>query len=302
MDRFEMMRVFACVVEAGGFTRAAERLALSRAVVSKHVIQLEERLGVRLLNRTTRRVSLTETGRAFHQHCTRILADVEEAERAVSELHSEPRGELRVVAPTNFGLPDLGTAITEFMTTYPRVRIDLSLNDRYVDPIEAGYDIAVRIGEPRDTAWSSLMARKINTSRRILCASPEYLARCGVPQRPEDLSDHDCLCYSYLDTPAEWRLIGPKGECTVKVWGPLVTSHGQVLKMAVLRGLGIAYGPTYFFHDDILAGRVQMVLPQFRAPEVSIFSVYPASRHLSAKVRAFNDFMVRYFAARPAVV
>jgi DNA-binding transcriptional LysR family regulator len=296
MDRFENARVFAAVVEAGGFTPAAKRLGVSRAAASKHVLQLEQRLGARLLNRTTRRVSVTAAGRSFYEQCRRILVDLEEAERSASELHNEPRGELRVIAPTNFGLAEIGTAITDLVVAYPRLRINLTLNDRVADPIEEGFDIAIRVGRPRGTS-SSLIARKLNTSRRILCAAPDYLARRGTPRQPEDLAQHDCLTYSYLEEPDEWHLIGADGERVVKVSGPIVTSHRQVLKTAAVRGLGIAYGPIVFFREDLDAGRVVRVLPQFRLPEVAIYAVYPASRHLSAKVRAFNDFIARYFAA-----
>ena len=295
MDRFENARVFAAVVEAGGFTPAAQRLGLSRAAASKHVLQLEERLGARLLNRTTRRVSVTAAGRSFYEQCRRILAELEDAERSANELHNEPRGELSVIAPTNFGLTEIGTAITDFVVAYPRLRINLTLNDRVADPIQGGFDIAISVGMPRGTS-SSLIARKLNTSRRILCAAPDYLARRGAPQQPEDLAQHDCLTYSYLDEPDEWHLIGTDGERVVKVSGPIVTSHRQVLRTAAVRGLGIAYGPIIFFREDLDAGRVVRVLPQFQLPEATIYAVYPASRNLSAKVQAFNDFMARYFA------
>jgi DNA-binding transcriptional LysR family regulator len=296
MDRFENTRVFVAVVEAGNFTAAAERLGISRAAASKHVLQLEERLSARLLNRTTRRVSVTEAGRAFYEQCRRILADLEEAERSAGELHNEPRGELRIIAPTNFGLTEIGAAITDLVLAYPRLRINLTLNDRVTDPIEEGYDIAISVGRPRGTS-SSLIARKLNTSRRILCAAPDYLARRGTPRHPEDLAQHACLTYSYLDTPDEWHLIGDDGERVVKVSGPIVTSHREVLKTATVRGLGIAYGPVIFFREELNAGRVIEVLPKFKLPEATIYAVYPAGQQRSAKVLAFNDFMTRYFAA-----
>ncbi len=296
MDRFENARVFAAVVEAGGFTRAAERLGLSRAATSKHVQQLEQRLGARLLHRTTRRVAVTNAGRTFYEQCRRILGDLEEAERAAGELHNEPRGELRVIAPTNFGLAEIGTAITELIRKYPRLRINLTLNDRLTDPIEGGYDIAISVDMPRGSL-ASLVARKLNSSRRILCAAPDYLARRGEPRTPEDLTQHDCLSYSYVARPDEWHLAGPDGERIVKVSGPLVTSHRHVMRVAAERGLGIAYGPVDFFREDIGAGRLRPVLPRYRLPEATIYAVYPASRQLSAKVKVFNDFMARYFAA-----
>jgi DNA-binding transcriptional LysR family regulator len=296
MDRFENARVFAAVVEAGGFTPAAERLGLSRAAASKHVQQLEERLGARLLNRTTRRVSVTEAGRAFYEQSRRILADLEQAERSAGELHNEPRGELRVIAPTNFGLAEIGTTIADFITAYPRLRINLTMNDHVTDPIEGGYDIAISVGMPRGTS-SSLVVRKLNTSRRVLCAAPEYLMRRGTPQTPEDLARHDCLSYSYVPVPEEWHLIGADGERVVKVSGPIVTSHRHVLRSAAVRGVGVAYGPIDFFRDDLDAGRLQRVLPEYQLPEATIYAVYPASQQLSAKVKVFNDFMARHFAA-----
>jgi DNA-binding transcriptional LysR family regulator len=296
MDRFENARVFAAVVEAGGFTPAAERLGLSRAAASKHVQQLEARLGARLLNRTTRRVSVTEAGRAFYEQIRRILADLEQAERSAGELHNEPRGELRVIAPTNFGLAEIGTTIADFITAYPRLRINLTMNDHVTDPMEGGYDIAISVGMPRGTS-SSLVVRKLNTSRRVLCAAPEYLMRRGTPQTPEDLARHDCLSYSYVQVPDEWHLIGTDGERVVKVSGPIVTSHRHVLRSAAVRGIGVAYGPIDFFRDDLDAGRLQRVLPEYQLPEATIYAVYPASQQLSAKVKVFNDFMSRHFAA-----
>jgi DNA-binding transcriptional LysR family regulator len=298
MDRFENARVFAAVIEAGGFTRAAQRLGLSRAATSKHVLRLEERLGARLLHRTTRRVSVTAAGRTFYEQCRRILADLDEAERSASELHNEPRGELRVIAPTNFGLAEIGTAITDFLVAYPRLRINLALNDRLIDPIEGGYDVAISVDLPRG-ALTSLVVRKLNTSRRVLCAAPDYLARRGTPHTPEDLAGHACLSYSYVAEPEEWRLTGNDGERVVKVSGPIVTSHRHVLRTAAVRGLGIAYGPADFFSDDLKARRVVPVLPDCALPEATIYAVFPASRGLSAKVEAFNDFMARAFAASP---
>jgi DNA-binding transcriptional LysR family regulator len=296
MDRFENARVFTTVIEAGGFTAAAERLGLSRAATSKHIKQLEQRLGARLLERTTRRVSVTDAGRRFYEQCRRILAELDEAERAAGELHNEPRGELRVIAPTNFGLTDIGTAISDLITEYPRLRINLSMNDHVTDPIEAGYDIAISVGMPRGTS-SSLIVRKLNTSRRVLCAAPDYLKRRGTPLKPEDLSEHDCLSYSYVDVPDEWHLIGTDGERVVKVGGPIVTSHRHVLRTAAVRGFGIAYGPVDFFRDDLDAGALKQVLSKYRLPEATIYAVYPAGKQHSAKVKVFNDFMARHFAA-----
>ncbi len=296
MDRFENLRVFAAVVEAAGFTPAAQRLGLSRAATSKHVRQLEDRLGARLLNRTTRRVAVTAAGRTFYEQCRRILAELDEAEHAASELHNEPRGELRVVAPTNFGLAEIGTTIADFVAAFPRLRVSLTMSDRLSDPIEGGYDIAISVDMPRG-ASSSLIARKLNTSRRILCAAPDYLARRGTPQIPEDLVAHDCLSYAYVAAPDEWHLVGADGERVVRVSGPIVTSHRHVLRTAAVRGLGIAYGPPDFFREDLGAGRLVQVLNEYALPDATIYAVYPVSRRLSAKVKVFNDFMTRFFAA-----
>jgi DNA-binding transcriptional LysR family regulator len=296
MDRFENLRVFSAVIEAGGFTAAAKRLGLSRAATSKHVQQLEDRLGARLLYRTTRRVSVTAAGRTFYVQCRRILAELEEAEHAAGELHNEPRGELRVVAPTNFGLAEIGTAIADFVAAFPRLRVNLTMSDRLSDPIESGYDIAISVDMPRG-ASSSLVARKLNTSRRILCAAPEYLARRGIPLIPEDLAGHDCLSYSYVAAPDEWHLVGADGERVVRVSGPIVTSHRHVLRTAAVRGLGIAYGPPDFFREDLSGGDLVQVLGDYQLPEATIYAVYPVSRRLSAKVKGFNDFMTRFFAA-----
>lgn len=298
MDRFENARVFTTVIDAGSFTRAAEKLGLSRAAASKHVLQLEERLGARLLDRTTRRVSATATGRAFYEQCRRILADLDEAERTASALHNEARGELRVIAPTNFGLAEIGTAIADFLVAYPQVRINLTHNDRITDPIEGGYDVAISVDLPRGTS-TSLAVRKLNTSRRVLCASPDYLARRGTPRTPEDLTTHDCLSYSYVAVPDEWHLTGANGERVVKVSGPVVTSHRHVLRTAALRSLGIAYGPIDFFRDDLKSGNLVPVLADYTLPEATIYAVYPAARQLSAKLKAFNDFMTRFFAGSP---
>ena len=296
MDRFENLRVFAAVIEAGGFTAAAQRLGLSRSATSKHVQQLEQRLGARLLDRTTRRVSATAAGRAFYEQCRRILAELEEAEHSAGELHNEPRGELRVVAPTNFGLAEIGTAITDFVAAFPRLRVNLTMSDRLSDPIEGGYDIAISVDMPRGTS-SSLIARKLNTSRRVLSAAPDYLTRRGTPQIPEDLVGHDCLSYSYIAVPDDWHFVGAGSERVVKVSGPIVTSHRHVLRTAAVRGLGIAYGPIDFFREDVGAGRLVQVLGDYQLPEATIYAVYPVSRRLSAKVKVFNDFMGRFFAA-----
>ena len=197
--------------------------------------------------------SATAAGRTFYDQCRRILADLEEAERTASELHNEPRGELRVIAPTNFGLTEIGTAITDFLFAYPQLRINLTLNDRLTDPIEGGYDVAISVGMPRG-ASSSLIVRKLYTSQRVLCAAPDYLAQRGRPQRPEDLTRHDCLSYSYLEVPDEWHFAGSRRRARGESERADGHQSPPVLRTAAVRGLGIAYGPADFFRDDIEAG------------------------------------------------
>ena len=264
---------------------------MSRAVVSRNVIDLEDRLGARLLNRTTRQVSLTDAGRDFYERCRRILGELDEAEQIAANLQSGPQGELRVVAPVNFGLGELGSGITKFLLTYENIRISLSLNDRPVDPIESGYDIAVRVLPRMIQPPQTIDMCKIAVASRILCASPDYLASHGEPRRPEDLTAHDCLCYSYVDEPGIWQFTRGKTEYAIPVRARVTTSASSVLATCAVQGLGIAYGPRAFFRNDLASGAVRQVLTDFRLPEVSIFSLFARSRHPSPKVEAFNSFM-----------
>ncbi len=296
MDRFEQMRAFAAIVEAGGFSRASERLGLSRAALSKQLRQLEDRLSVRLLHRTTRRVSATEAGRRFYSQCRRVLDDVAAAEESVAPTGIAPRGELRVIAPTNFGLAYLGAAITQFLLTHGDLTIDLSLSDRPIDPIESGHDLAIRVVNTAPPNSTSLAATRLSVSRRILCAAPAYLAARGTPMRPAELAAHDCLSYSYVEDPRCWRFKKAGKDYAATVSGRIVTSAGQVLRTAALTGLGIAYGPIIFFREDMEAGRLSRVLADYDLPTVSIYSLYPVGRHASPKVRAFNEFMRTFFA------
>jgi DNA-binding transcriptional LysR family regulator len=294
MDRLEQMEVFVAVVECGSFTGASERIATSRANISKHIAALEGRLKVRVLNRTTRRVSLTEVGRTYYERCRRILAEVEEADHAANSDDHDVSGELRVVTPVNFGRSKVGEAVVAFLIKYPKIRLDLRLNDRRVDPIEAGYDIAVRIGGGVYNSSPNLGLCRISTSNRILCAAPEYLSANGCPRLPDELTSHECLSYSYVDEPQIWRLSKNAKEYAIPVSGRVVTSSGPVLNAAAVHGLGIAYGPQNFFNDDLQAGRLTRVLPDFQVPQFAIWSTFPMGKYPSAKVTAFNEFMMRY--------
>ena len=290
------MVVFARVVEEKGFSTAARRLGLSKSAVSKQIAQLEDRVGARLLHRTTRRLSLTDVGAAFYERCARILAEAEEAELAVSRMHTVPRGTLRVSGPTSFGGRYLASAVAEFLALYPDLKVDLILNDRVVDLIEEGYDLALRIGR---LAVSSLIARKLCPMPRVIVASPEYLATRGTPQAPADLAQHNCLLYSYQATGDAWHFLVGAAEVSVHVAGNFRANNGDVLLAGARAGLGIAMLPGFLAGPDLCTGRLVEVLRPYRDFAHAISAVYPHNRHLSAKVRIFVDFLVERYARPP---
>ncbi|UCH76232.1 MAG: LysR family transcriptional regulator [Rhodospirillales bacterium] len=283
------MAVFARVVETKSFTGAAHRLGMSKAAVSKHVSKLEERLGARLLNRTTRRLSLTEVGAAFYERCARIVTEAEEAELAVSRLSAAPRGTLKIDVPVNFGMQYLAPLLPPFMLQHPELRVDMAFNDRFVDLVEEGCDLAIRIGELPD---SSLMARKLAETESVICAAPSYWDRHGRPKDPGELANHDCFAYSYLATGSEWRLEGPDGAVAIRTSGSLTANNGDVLRQAAVAGIGVVAMPVFIVCDDLRVGRLEPVLQRYRFPTRGIYAVYPHNRHLSAKVRAFIDHLV----------
>jgi len=289
--------VFVRVVDAGSFTRAAEQLRLSRPVVSKYVSRLEDRLGVRLLNRTTRRLSLTEAGRIFHQRSQRGLQDIEQAEAEVSRLQENPRGVLRLNTPMSFGILHIAPLLPEFQARYPDVSIDMNLDDRQVDVIEEGFDVSLRIAELPD---SSLVARRLAPCRHVVVAAPSYLERHGTPRTPEDLRDHNIITFSYQASMADWHFVAPdKRPVSVAVSGALQVNNSLALREALLAGAGIMRTPTFVVGRDIQAGRLVPLLGNYQALEISIYLVYPQRRHLSPKVRAFVDFMAEKIAATP---
>lgn len=287
---------FTAVADAGSFSAAARALGLSKSAVSKQVARLEDRLRVRLVNRTTRRLALTEEGRAFAERCRRILAEIEEAELAVRRLQSTPRGTLRVNAPMSFGVAHFAPLLPAFLERYPEVAVELVLNDRVVDLVEEGFDLAVRIVRLAD---SSLIARRLAPFRRVVCAAPEYWRRRGRPRRPADLAGHECLRYSYLSTVDEWPFIGPQGAERVRVRGRLSVNNGDALRIAAVAGLGVCLAPTFIVGEEIAAGRLEVVLADYEERDLAIYAVYPSPRHLSAKVRAFVDFLAAAY-ARPS--
>jgi DNA-binding transcriptional LysR family regulator len=296
MDRVTTLSVFAKVVESSSFAAAARHFGLSPAMVSKHILSLEERLGARLLNRTTRQVSPTEIGREFYERATRILADLDEAEQAASALQATPKGLLRLNGPLSFGIRHLSPAILDYLAACPDAEIDVTLSDRVVDLVEEGFDLAIRIGRLAD---SSLIARRIAPCRIVVCAAPAYLKKHGAPRRPADLAAHNCLGYSYAALRNEWRFTGPDGVESVRVAGRLNANNGDVLRLAALRGEGIVIQPTFLIGDDLASGELVPILPGFVPDELVIQAVYPHSRHLSVKVRSFIDFLVARFGQDP---
>lgn len=296
MELLAGMAVFARVVEAGGISAAARDLRLSKSAVSKQLAALEDRLGARLLQRTTRRMSLTEAGAGFLVHCRRVVAEAEAAESAVGALQAEARGVLRVNAPMTFGTMHLASAIPDFLARYPQVDVDLVLNDRLVDLLDEGFDVAVRIARLAD---SSLVARKLAPAQRVMVAAPSYLDRKGRPASLAELVGHDILSYSYVPTAEEWRFSGPNGEETVRVEGRLRANNGEILLAACLAGAGIAALPTFISGASLRAGTLVHVLPQYQSSGIAIHAVWPTARHLSAKVRAFVDFLAERFGPVP---
>ncbi|HYB08333.1 MAG TPA: LysR family transcriptional regulator [Alphaproteobacteria bacterium] len=296
MDKLASIRAFTKVVAHGSFSEAARELRLSRSAVSKYVTGLEDELGVQLLNRTTRSASPTENGAVYYERCLTILGDVDEADRVVSRLQVEPRGLLRINAPMSFGTLHLGRVLAEFMEQYPALRIELILGDQLIDPVQEGFDVTLRIG---DLPSSSLIARKIAPANRSLCASPAYLERRGVPQHPNDLRNHDCLNYGHLATGNQWKLTGGDGDHWIHAAWMLCSNNAQILKDAAIKGRGIALLPTFIAGAELQEGTLRSILPDYKAPELSLFAIYPPNRHLSVKIRVFIDFLVQRFGPRP---
>jgi DNA-binding transcriptional LysR family regulator len=290
------MAIFARVVETKSFSEAARRLGLSKSVISKQVTQLEKSVGARLLNRTTRAMSLTEAGGVFYEYCARIVETLEEAKDAVGQLHSEPRGLLRVSAPVAFGTMHIAPALADFLSQHPDVQVDMEIKDRFVDLADERFDVAIRITrEP----GPNLVARRLATVHRRICATPGYFKRHGVPKTPRDLERHNCLTYTYFNPQDPWRLRGPEGDISVTASGNLRLNDDEALSEAVLKGLGIALLPTFIVGKDLQAGRLKAVLSEYVAPERHIFAVYLPTRHVSPKLRAFIDFLVERFGPEP---
>lgn len=290
------MQLFVEVVNSGSFTDAAKKIGLSRAQVSKTIMQLEQHLGTRLLNRTTRSISLTESGRFYFERSSALLDDVEEIEAVLSNESGEVRGQLTLSAPFSFGTLHLQDAIPAYLEKYPDVQISLSLVDRFIDVVAEGFDLVIRIAELED---SSLVARRLAPCKRIFCAAPGYLEKQGTPQVPQDLAIHQCLVYSNELKPGTWRLSGPNGDEEIKVNGPVCADNGDILRAAAVAGFGVTLLPTFIVGADLRSGALRQVLPEFCPPEITIHAVFPSRRWLSPKVRSFVDFLTEYFGSQP---
>jgi len=297
MDKFDSIRAFTQVVVAGGFAAAARDMGLSRSAVNKLVISLENELGVQLLHRSTRVVTPTETGLAFYERCVEILASLEEAERSITQLHDEPRGRLRVNAPMSFGTMHLAPTLADFLVQYPDLQVQLTLNDRFIDQIEEGFDVTVRIAKPQVSA--SLIVHPLVSALRVLCAAPSYLEVRGVPTHPDELRHHSCLHYGQLAVEDQWTLIGADGDYTISVNGVLCSNNGEVLREAAVRGLGITLLPRFIVESELQQGSLQIVLPDYQPPELRINVIYPVNRHLSTKIRLLVDFLQERFGQHP---
>ncbi|WP_299817931.1 LysR family transcriptional regulator [uncultured Jannaschia sp.] len=293
MDRLSEMEAFAMVVDQGGFTDAARKLGISKSAVSKHVSSLETRLGARLLNRTTRRVSPTEIGLAYYDRARRVLNDAGEADALVTSMQSAPSGTLRVSVATDFGVNHISPILGTFLNEYPDITVNIVLNNRHVELISEGFDLAVRIGELED---STLRVRKLAETEKQMIVSPAYLEKYGRPTRIDDLNEHKLLHYSNQANGSVWKLTAPSGETRhVRSAGWLTVNDGQSLLNAALGGLGIAFLPDFLYADALREGRLVPAIETLAPETLGIYAVYPPGRYTQPKVRAFIDFLVESF-------
>jgi DNA-binding transcriptional LysR family regulator len=290
------MRVFTTVVDCGSFAGAADKLDFSRGMATRYVSQLETHLGARLLNRSTRKLSLTEAGGDYYNRAVHVLALVGEAESVAAQESSRPRGTLRITSSIAFGIHHLGWMITEYLQEYPEVQIDVSLNDRAVDLIEEGFDLAIRIASKIDPG---LIARKLTDARIVACASPGYLKKRGTPKTPEDMAGHNCLSYTYWSLANEWRFRRGKEERKVQVTGNLRGNNGDILLNAAIEGLGVILHPTFLAYKALREKKLVRLLPDWTPDELGVFAVYPNRQFLPLKVRSFIDFLADRLGPEP---
>ena len=291
MTEIGAIPVFVAVTENGSFAAAARRLGITKSAVSKRIGALEARLGAQLFHRSTRSISLTEAGELYLAHAVQALGSAQEAEDAVTALQGDPVGHLKLSAPMSFGQLHVAPAVPEFLRLYPGISLELSMDDRFVDLVESGMDLALRAGTLPDSA---LIARKLAPIRSVIVASPEYLDREGDPLHPQDLTHHDCLHYAYSRDPLEWKFIGEDGEFAVKTTGRFRVNNSYALSTTLIAGMGIGRLPTFIAGSHLAAGRLRHVLPDFAMPEQALYAVFPERRHVPAKVRAFVEFFADY--------
>lgn len=296
MKSLNSMAVFSQVIESNGFSAAARRLGVTKAAVSRQVSALEAELNVRLLNRTTRRLNLTEPGRLYYESCKRILEEAERAERLVRNLQDEPTGSLRISGPIDLN-NDLAVFFADFALKYPRVRLDVELKNRYVDLVREGFDVAIRAG---DLADSSLIARRLSPLRVITCASPKYLAEHGTPQTPDELLSHDWLAYSLLSTPDRYVFTKEGKSEALRFKGRIRTNDGAMLRTALCRGVGLTQLPYFVVRDEIESGELVQVLDDYATAGISLYAVFPQTQHLSQKVRLLIEYLAACFAKEHA--
>jgi len=292
MDRFLEMQTFNAVVDAGSFVKAADALAMSKAAVSRYVVDMETRLGVRLLHRTTRRLSLTDEGQIFYVRSKELLAELAEAEDEITSRSDAASGLLRINAPFTFGVLHLAPLWGAFRVRHPNVKLDVTLADRLVDLVEEGYDVAIRIANLEN---STLVSKRLATTRMVLCASPQYLKLYGTPKHPGELADHAVISYSYWSTKDEWHFKGPLGPVSVKTNPCIHTNNGDTCRAAALASQGIILQPSFLVGDDLASGKLVELMPEFRSLELGIYAVYPSRKHVSPKVRALIDFLTNHF-------
>jgi DNA-binding transcriptional LysR family regulator len=297
MDRLQSMDVFVRTVERGNFSAVAEELRLTATMVGLHVKALEHHLGVRLLNRTTRRQSLTDAGKLYYERCKQILGDIADAESRTSTLQAVPRGRLRVMTPVSFGVHVLAPACAEYLDKYPEVAIDLVVSDRPVDMVEEGFEVMVAIGDLMDSA---LISRPLFPYRSVVCAAPSYIERNGAPKKPEDLSRHTCLGFAHPLASRKWFLEGPQGRpVSVPVFLALTVNNGEALRMAALSGLGIIMQPEVLIAEDISVGRLVRLLPDFSPEPKAVHLLTFPDQHLVPKIQTFVDFLTQNFRQSP---
>lgn len=292
MDKYQEMRTFAAVVDAGSFVRAADRLEMSKPAVSRHVSELEARLDVRLLHRTTRKLSLTDEGELFYARCQELLGGIDEAEAEIVSRSSEATGVLKINAPVSFGILHLADLWSEFAERHPRVKLDITLADRVVDLVEEGYDLAIRIAT---LPSSTLISRQLTSTRMVLCAAPAYLEQAGTPTHPSELAQHKVLAYSYWSTQDVWKFDGPDGHVSVKTHPVLSTNNGDTCRAAALQGHGIVLQPSFIVGNDLVSGALVELLPEYRSIELGIYAIYPTRQHVASKVRLMIDFLREAF-------